>query len=187
MDTLILDLLDPEDYSDEFKADAVALYESTPGATYKSIAADSGINRATLREGVLRDRGRRGVGRRCPSPDGRWRPGPERRCRSADPGERMRQLEAQVAALEASDSITAGEGEFHLVGSVSGEARIQSLAPKSCVHQGPPDPRCTPTPISLNEQLRMLARWPELFIQESITSCGVCWPSAMFSPYVDQW
>jgi hypothetical protein len=58
VDTLILDLLDPEearrppmvmkDYSDEFKADAVALYESTPGATYKSIAADLGINRATL-------------------------------------------------------------------------------------------------------------------------------------------
>ncbi|MFW3464427.1 transposase, partial [Streptomyces microflavus] len=50
-----------KDYSDEFKADAVALYESTPGATYKSIAADLGINRATLREWVLRDRERRGV------------------------------------------------------------------------------------------------------------------------------
>ncbi len=31
-------------YSDEIKADAVALYESTPGATYRSIAADRGIN-----------------------------------------------------------------------------------------------------------------------------------------------
>ncbi|MEV5646409.1 transposase [Streptomyces flaveolus] len=73
MDTLILDLLDPEearappmvmkDYSDEFKADAVALCEFTPGATYKSIAADLGINRATRREWVLRDRDRerRGV------------------------------------------------------------------------------------------------------------------------------
>lgn len=49
-----------KDYSDEFKADAVTLYESTPGATYKSIAADLGINRATLRERVLRDRERRG-------------------------------------------------------------------------------------------------------------------------------
>lgn len=49
-----------KDYSDEFKADAVALYESTPGATYKSIAADLGVNRATLREWVLRDRERRG-------------------------------------------------------------------------------------------------------------------------------
>ncbi|WP_406165241.1 transposase [Streptomyces canus] len=39
-----------KDYSDEFKADAVALYESTPGAIYKSTAADLGVNRATLRE-----------------------------------------------------------------------------------------------------------------------------------------
>ncbi|MEU7095839.1 transposase [Kitasatospora aureofaciens] len=70
-DTLILDLLDPEeartppiamkDYSDEFRANTVALYESTLGATYKDIAADLGINRATLREWVLRDRERRGV------------------------------------------------------------------------------------------------------------------------------
>ncbi|MFI2207541.1 hypothetical protein ACH47Z_44240 [Streptomyces sp. NPDC020192] len=29
-----------KEYSDEFKPDAVALYKSTPGATYKSIAAD---------------------------------------------------------------------------------------------------------------------------------------------------
>ncbi|MEU1273280.1 transposase, partial [Streptomyces sp. NPDC005799] len=50
-----------KDHSDEFKADAVALYESTPGTTHKSIAADLGINRATLRELVLRDRERRGV------------------------------------------------------------------------------------------------------------------------------
>ncbi len=50
-----------KDYSDEFRADAVALYESTPGATYKDIAADLGINRATLREWVLRDRERRGI------------------------------------------------------------------------------------------------------------------------------
>ncbi|MFE7236475.1 hypothetical protein ACFVAF_38955, partial [Streptomyces sp. NPDC057596] len=31
------------------------LYESTPGATYKGIAADLGINRNTLRAWVLRD------------------------------------------------------------------------------------------------------------------------------------
>ncbi len=31
-----------KDCSDEFKANAVALYESAPGATYKSIAADLG-------------------------------------------------------------------------------------------------------------------------------------------------
>ncbi|MFJ5812085.1 transposase, partial [Streptomyces sp. NPDC093093] len=109
MDTLILDLLDPEearrppmalkDYSDEFKADAVALYESTPGATYKSIAADLGINRATLREWVLRDRERRGVTASGPKPAVAQRaPAP-----SVDPDERVRQLEARVAELEASE------------------------------------------------------------------------------------
>lgn len=51
-----------KDYSDEFKAGAMPLYESTPGATYKRNAADLGINRATLRERVLTDRERRGVG-----------------------------------------------------------------------------------------------------------------------------
>ena len=45
-------LLDPEearrtpmlmnDYSDEFKAAAMAVHEPTPGATYKSVAADPG-------------------------------------------------------------------------------------------------------------------------------------------------
>ncbi len=41
-------------------------------------------------------------------------------------------------------------------------------------------------PISLNEQLRMFARCPGLSIQDCITSAGVRWPLAMFSPYVDQ-
>ncbi|MGW0998326.1 transposase [Streptomyces sp. NPDC002523] len=122
MDTLILDLLDPEeartppmamkDYSDEFKADAVALYESTPGATYKSIAADLGINRATLREWVLRDRARRGVdpaapraGRAAPALAGQPAP-------STDPDERIRQLEARVAELEASERKLATERDI---------------------------------------------------------------------------
>ncbi|WP_329114897.1 hypothetical protein [Streptomyces sp. NBC_01353] len=39
-----------KDDSDEFRSGAGALYESTPGATYKIIAADLGVNRATLRE-----------------------------------------------------------------------------------------------------------------------------------------
>ena len=43
-----------------------------------------------------------------------------------------------------------------------------------------------PTPISVNAQFRMLARWPELFIQASITAAGVFWFQATFSPYVRQ-
>jgi transposase-like protein len=118
VDTLILDLLDPEearrppmamkDYSDEFKADAVALYESTPGATYKSIAADLGINRATLREWVLRDRESRGITAAAAKPGA----GPREAASPVDPDERVRQLEARVAELEASERKLATERDI---------------------------------------------------------------------------
>ena len=35
-------------YTEEFKREAVALYENSPGASIQTIAADLGINRATL-------------------------------------------------------------------------------------------------------------------------------------------
>jgi transposase len=38
-----------KNYSDEFRRQAVELYESTPGATMKGIARDLGIERNTLR------------------------------------------------------------------------------------------------------------------------------------------
>ncbi|WSA74982.1 IS3 family transposase [Streptomyces sp. NBC_01799] len=97
-----------KDYSDEFKADAVALYESTPGATYKSIAADLGVNRATLREWVLRDRERRGVTAAAARPAAR----PGAAVASADPDGRVRQLEARVAELEASERKLATERDI---------------------------------------------------------------------------
>ncbi|AXE28108.1 IS3 family transposase (plasmid) [Streptomyces globosus] len=99
-----------KDYSDEFKADAVALYESTPGATYKSIAADLGINRATLREWVLRDRERRGAA--APSAGGTPAAQAGQTASSADPDERIRQLEARVAELEASERKLATERDI---------------------------------------------------------------------------
>src|SRR5690349_2882652 len=101
-----------KDYSDEFKADAVALYESTPGATYKDIAADLGINRATLREWVLRDRGRRGVTATDPSSGGKAAIHAGQPAASADPDERIRQLEARVAELEASERTLATERDI---------------------------------------------------------------------------
>ncbi|MCX4571728.1 IS3 family transposase [Streptomyces sp. NBC_01571] len=97
-----------KDYSDEFKADAVALYESTPGATYKSIAADLGINRATLREWVLRDRERRGVTATAAKPAVQ----PGAAVPSDAPDERIRQLEARVAELEASERKLATERDI---------------------------------------------------------------------------
>ncbi|WP_435253646.1 IS3 family transposase [Streptomyces sp. 1222.5] len=52
-----------KNYPPDFKADAVALYQSRPGATIKQIAADLGVNPETLRNwvraaGASRPRGR---------------------------------------------------------------------------------------------------------------------------------
>jgi transposase len=47
-------------YPPEFKAEAVALYRSRPGATIASIADDLGVNRETLRSWVRLDDQRRG-------------------------------------------------------------------------------------------------------------------------------
>ena len=41
-----------KNYTDEFRRRAVDLYESTPGATLKGIAADLGVSRGALREWV---------------------------------------------------------------------------------------------------------------------------------------
>lgn len=43
-----------KNYTDEFRQRAVDLYESTPGATLKGIAADLGISRGALKEWVDR-------------------------------------------------------------------------------------------------------------------------------------
>jgi len=101
-----------KDYSDEFKADAVALYESTLGVTCKDIAADLGINRATLREWVLRDRDRRGI---VPTDARRGGTAPARAGEpsvSAGPDERIRRLEARVAEFEARERKPATERDI---------------------------------------------------------------------------
>jgi transposase len=49
-------------YPQQFKADAVALFRSRPGATIASIADDLGVNRETVRSWVRADDRRRGSG-----------------------------------------------------------------------------------------------------------------------------
>jgi transposase len=46
-------------YPPEFRAEAVALYRSRPGATIKSVADDLGVNSETLRNWIRLDDGRR--------------------------------------------------------------------------------------------------------------------------------
>ncbi|WP_342610631.1 IS3 family transposase [Streptomyces albidoflavus] len=62
-----------KNYPPQFKADAVALYESRPDATIRSVAADLGINPETLRNwvraaGVSRPRGQRAQEPAQPAP-----------------------------------------------------------------------------------------------------------------------
>ncbi len=66
-------------------------------------------------------------------------------------------------------------------GCFPGVARATGQAPKSWVHQGPPVPSATPTPSFVSPQSRMLARWPGLSSQASMTASASAWPKAMFS------
>lgn len=101
-----------KDYSDEFRADAVALYESTPGATYKGIAADLGVSRGALRLWVLAARERRGVD----PVDGTGAQCSARARMPADASTpeqvRIRELEARVRQLEASERKLATERDI---------------------------------------------------------------------------
>ncbi|MFD5521080.1 IS3 family transposase [Streptomyces sp. NPDC127066] len=54
-------------YPAEFKADAVALYRSRPGATIKSVAGDLGVNTETLRNWIRAADGRRSGAHSSPS------------------------------------------------------------------------------------------------------------------------
>lgn len=107
-----------KNYSEQFRRQAVDLYESTPGATLKGIAADLGVERATLKRWV----DQYGTGkqttadgttttRRASSPsNGRSgsRPpsGPE------TPEEKIARLEAENAALRADKTKLSTEREI---------------------------------------------------------------------------
>ncbi|GAA4907452.1 transposase [Streptomonospora salina] len=79
-------------YPAEFKADAVALYRSRPGATFAEIADELGVNRETLRSWIRKD-----DAERAPAPAQR------RPAADASAGEPLEQenkrLRAQVAEL----------------------------------------------------------------------------------------
>ena len=81
-----------KNYTDEFRRRAVDLYESTPGASLKAIAADLGISRGALREWVEKlGSGTTTAGRASTSASGR----------SESPAAKIMRLEAENARLEA--------------------------------------------------------------------------------------
>jgi transposase len=110
-----------KNYSEEFRRQAVDLYESTPGATVRSIAADLGLERSTLRHWLERH----GTGKKTAA-DGTPAPSPLK-ARAASPGggggsvpagpaetieERVARLEAENAALRIERATLTAEREI---------------------------------------------------------------------------
>ncbi|WP_425461031.1 IS3 family transposase [Leekyejoonella antrihumi] len=104
-----------KNYSEEFRRQAVDLYETTPGATVRGIAADLGVVRGTLRQWLaVYGTGKKTAadGSRARSPlTARTSPG-EAPDRDESPQERITRLEAENAALRAEKSKLVTEREI---------------------------------------------------------------------------
>ncbi|GAA1900778.1 transposase [Actinomadura bangladeshensis] len=94
-------------YSEEFKADAVALYLSDPSRTYASVARDLGVSRETLRLWVRQARAGEAGGRQAEGdrPARRSEPGAGPVASDAVLEQENRQLRAKVRELEAERDI----------------------------------------------------------------------------------
>ncbi|MFF5158534.1 transposase [Streptomyces sp. NPDC000348] len=93
-------------YPPEFKADAVALYQSRPEATIRQVAADSGINPETLRNRVRAAGASRPQGRRAETPAG---PPTSLEAESAALRKKVRELEEERKILRKAAKYFAGE------------------------------------------------------------------------------
>jgi transposase len=114
-----------KNYSEGFRRQAVDLYESTPGATVRSIAADLGVERGTLRHWLeLYGTGKKTAadGSAAPSPLNTPRSGPVGQAAGRQPGksgvgaetpeQELARLRARVAELEASQKKLTTEREI---------------------------------------------------------------------------
>ena len=95
-------------YTDEFRRQAVDLYESTPGATLKGIADDLGIARETLTQWVRALGTGTTTGSTSPPPTSPPPSGQRPESQTA----RIARLEAQVRALEADKTKLSTEREI---------------------------------------------------------------------------
>ena len=98
-------------YSEEFRRQAVELYESTPGATFRGIAADLGITRNTLKDWVAAH-GRASTAGMTASTNATTPSRPA--ARPGSPAAELAALRARVAALEAENTLLATEREILL-------------------------------------------------------------------------
>jgi transposase len=110
-------------YSEEFRRQAVELYESTPGATFRGIAADLGVTRNTLKDWVT-TRGRASTASMTidttasangttPSSSAVTTGSPRQAApRSGSPQAELAALRARVAALESQNTLLATERDI---------------------------------------------------------------------------
>ena len=110
-----------KNYSDEFRRQAVDLYESSPGATVRGIADDLGVERGTLRHWLELY----GTGKKTAA-DGTLTTSPLKASKQSStaaraagsvgsdemPEERIARLEARVVELEASEKMLTTEREI---------------------------------------------------------------------------
>lgn len=112
-----------KNYSDEFRRQAVDLYESTPGATVRGIAEDLGVERGTLRHwlelfGTGRKTAADGTPARSPLSTARASGRPAKAAGDRDPGDpetpeqELARLRARVAELEAETTKLSTEREI---------------------------------------------------------------------------
>ncbi len=93
-------------YPAEFKADAVALYQSRPGATIRQVAADLGVNPETLRNWVRAAGANRPRGRRAEAPA---EPPTPLEAENAALRKKVRELEEEREILRKAAKYFAGE------------------------------------------------------------------------------
>jgi transposase len=105
-------------YSEQFRRQAVELYESTPGATFRGIAADLGITRNTLKDWVT-SRGRASASTTAstnattPSSSAGTAGSPRHAPpRAGSPQAELAALRARVAALESENTLLATERDI---------------------------------------------------------------------------
>ncbi|MGW6412738.1 transposase [Streptomyces vinaceus] len=98
-------------YPAEFKADAVALYRSRPGATVKSIAAGLGVNTETLRNWIRAADGSRASARSEP-PAVEHAAGENVQAELAAARKRIRELEEERDILSKAARYFAGEARW---------------------------------------------------------------------------
>src|SRR3954454_7905817 len=106
-----------KNYSDEFRRQAVDLYESTPGATVRGIADDLGVERGTLRHWLEQF----GTGKKTAA-DGTLTASPLQSDQHAGvvsrpqahetPEQQIARLQSRVAELEASEQKLTTEREI---------------------------------------------------------------------------